>query len=371
MNIFLLSAGLLIIISALIQSFGKQNLNLYNYDLSLTWLGLFNWLPFFWLYWAVKPFLKTPEKRKRCCVLLLTGTTPVILTGLGQVFFNWHGPLSTLNGVIIWYQRPIEIVKGLTGLFNNPNYAGAWLNIVWPFALALLIELRKETFKKIAAFLFIFGLSLSIILTYSRSAWLGIFSGSVLVFGKKSFNTIKIISILTVLILIASVNPLLREYIRSFGSIIIPANIISEFTDFQYSRIGIWLKGIETIYSYPFFGSGAGSFPYIFENATGLWKGHVHNLPMELIISYGIPAGFLVLGPVSYLTIFSIKEIIFRKEAMQNFLFDKAWTVSLVVLLLSQMLDVQYFDARISIVLWVLIAGTRNIISEKNKILRE
>ena len=192
MNIFLLSAGLLIIISALIQSFGKQNLNVYNYDLSLTWLGLFNWLPFFWLYWAVKPFLKTPEKRKRCCVLLLTGTTPVILTGLGQVFFNWHGPLSTLNGVIIWYQRPIEIVKGLTGLFNNPNYAGAWLNIVWPFALALLIELRKETFKKIAAFLFIFGLSLSIVLTYSRSAWLGIFSGSVLVFGKKVLILLKL-----------------------------------------------------------------------------------------------------------------------------------------------------------------------------------
>ena len=37
--------------------------------------------------------------------------------------------------------------KGLTGLFNNPNYAGAWLNIVWPFALALLIELRKEMIK--------------------------------------------------------------------------------------------------------------------------------------------------------------------------------------------------------------------------------
>ena len=50
---------------------------------------------------------------------------------------------------------------------------------------------------------------------------------------------------------------------------------------------------------------------------------------------------------------------------MQNFLFDKAWAVSLVVLLLSQMFDVQYFDGRISIVLWVLIAGTRNIISEK------
>ena len=119
--------------------------------------------------------------------------------------------------------------------------------------------------------------------------------------------------------MIASVNPLLREYIRSFGSIIIPANIISEFTDFQYSRIGIWLKGIETIYSYPFFGSGAGSFPYIFENATGLWKGHVHNLPMELIISYGIPAGILVLGPVFYLTIFSIKEIIFKKRSNAKF----------------------------------------------------
>ena len=64
-------------------------------------------------------------------------------------------------------------------------------------------------------------------------------------------------------------------------------------------------------------------------------------------------------------------KIIAKKSLGQNFLFDKAWTVSLVVLLLSQMLDVQYFDGRISIVLWVLISGTRNIISEKNKILRE
>ncbi len=367
-NISFLSSGLLMILSALVQSFGNNNEIQYNYDIRLTWLGLINWLPFFWLFWGFKPFLNNPKKRKLCALLLLTGTTPVIFSGLGQVFFNWNGPIFTLYGLITWYQRPIEIVKGLTGLFNNPNYAGAWLNIVWPFSLALLIELREKIFKKFSAYFFMFGISLSTILTNSRSAWIGIVSGSIFLLGKKSFTTIKIVSLFILIILIASINPILRGYLNIIGNNIIPDSIISEFTDFQYSRISIWFKGIETVFNNPIFGCGAGSFPNIFENATGYWKGHAHNLFLELIISYGIPAGILVLIPISYLTIFSIKEIFQRKEAIQSLLFDKAWTVALLVLLFSQMVDVQYFDGRISIALWVLISGSKNIILERNQI---
>ncbi len=364
-NISFLSAGLFMILSALIQTFGDEKIIDLNYDIRLTWLGLLNWIPLFSLYWGFKPYLNNPKKRRICSLLLLMGTFPVVLTGLGQVFFNWNGPISTLNGLITWYQRPIEIVKGLTGLFNNQNYAGAWLNVVWPFSLALLIELREKIFKRISAYFFIFGLSLSIILTNSRSAWIGIISGSIFLLGKKSFKTIKIVLLIILIILIASIHPIPREYINNIGSRLIPDSIISEFTDFQYSRISIWFKGIETVFKYPIFGSGAGSFPIIFENATGYWKGHAHNLFLELIISYGIPTGILVLVPICYFMIFLIKEIVFKKEIIQTLLFDKAWTVSLLVLLLSQVVDVQYFDGRISIVLWVLLSGARNIMKER------
>ena len=38
----------------------------------------------------------------------------------------------------------MDSVSGLTGLFNNANYAGAWLNIIWAFSLALLIDKKKD-----------------------------------------------------------------------------------------------------------------------------------------------------------------------------------------------------------------------------------
>ena len=29
----------------------------------LAWLGLFNWLPFFWFFWGLQPYLLTPERK--------------------------------------------------------------------------------------------------------------------------------------------------------------------------------------------------------------------------------------------------------------------------------------------------------------------
>ena len=63
-----------------------------------------------------------------------------------------------------------------------------------------------------------------------------------------------------------------------------------EFADFQYSRVEIWQKGIKFIFDNPLF-KQVEFLPEIFRLETGLWKGRT-NLPLELIISYGIPAGY-------------------------------------------------------------------------------
>ena len=114
------------------------------------------------------------KKEKSLDYFYFLGTFPVLITGIGQSFFNWHGPFEIFNGLIVWYQRPIDGITGLTGLFNNPNYAGCWLNVIWPFCLAALIEKSSNFIKNIAIYFFNFGISLSIILTNSRSAWIGI-----------------------------------------------------------------------------------------------------------------------------------------------------------------------------------------------------
>ena len=96
---------------------------------------------------------------------------------------------------------------------------------------------------------------------------------------------------------------------------------------------------------------------------SGLWKGHSHNLPLELFLSYGIPAGIIILLPIIYLFICGSKTIFFNK-LIKISIFDKAWVISIMLFLFSQLVDVQYFDGRISITFWILLAGAKNIIDE-------
>ena len=98
---------------------------------------------------------------------------------------------------------------------------------------------------------------------------------------------------------------------------------------------------------------------------TNLWKGHAHNLPLELIISYGIPAALMIIIPITFLTLQVVKIKLLGKNRKESSIYDKAWISSLVVLLISQMVDVQYFDGRISIVMWILLSGSKNILEEK------
>ena len=367
-NISFLFAGVYMLISSIIHTTNNQLISKYDLDISLTWIGLANWIPFFWCFWGFQPFLNSDKKRKIAGMILLSGTMPVIVTGIGQSLFGWYGPLEVFNGLIVWYQRPLEGITGLTGLFNNPNYAGIWLNIILPFCLASLINSKKTFFEKIFIYFFTFSITVTTILTNSRSAWIGILIGSVIMVGKKHLNFIGYIFIFLTVIISATIFPLFGSYIQNFFRNLIPDSIWMEFTDFQYTRIEIWLSGLKTVFNHPIFGTGAGSFSDIFRYESGLWKGHAHNLPLELAISYGLPALIFVSIPIFLLLYKLVKNIFLFKD---NFVFyipiyDKAWIISFLILFISQMVDVQYFDGRVSIIGWLLLAGVKCITEDVN-----
>ena len=106
---------------------------------------------------------------------------------------------------------------------------------------------------------------------------------------------------------------------------------------------------------------------------TGVFKGHPHNLSLELIFSYGIPGAILIITPIVVITFLSFRKIfVYPNHELSNSIYEKSWIISLIIFLTSQMVDVQYFDGRISLFFWILLSGSRNIIRNnlrlKNKL---
>ncbi len=359
---FLIS-GFLMIISCIIQTLTFKNQQFLSWSPALSWIGLANWIPFFIISFGFQPFLVTNFQRKKFALMLLTGSVPVFLSGFAQVFFNLHGPIEGLNGLIIWYLRPLghdEITGiGLTGLFNNANYAGAWLSIVWPISLAFFFE-RESTIKKIISFLFVILTSSCIFLTTSRAALIGLSVGTIMFLNSKHLKWI--------LLFFISVFFLMLFFIWNDIPILLSTDFLNEFKNYQYlDRLDMWIKSPEIISSNPFFGTGASSFSDQYKNITGLYKNHSHNIILELMLSYGIPAALFTTIPIFYLLMKSAKKL-FEVKNIKSFIFDKSLIISLIIIIMIQMVDIQYFDGRISIAIWVLIAAIKNIVFQNTSL---
>ena len=371
-SIFLIAIGLLMIVSCLVQTVNYTNQNLYEWKISLTWIGLLNWLPLFYLFISIQDFLRTSTQRLKVAICLFSGTVPVLITGLGQYFFKWEGPLILGNGLVIWYLKEIEPHLGLSGLFSNQNYTGAWLSIIWPFNLGFIFINKKNNLKKSLSLIFLLVLTLVTILTTSRNAIIGIILSIPIVTGiKSSFIILLIISFLLILLIFESYLPFSNQILKFLNSLI-PHQFLDKFQKlnlvniYEYRRINLWKDAFSLISKRPFFGLGAAFFPILYDvyyNPTYYTERHTHNLFIELTASYGFVVSILTFGFIIYL-IFQTWKTIQNNKKKHDDIFNKSWLASSIIIVLSQMNDITYFDGRISVMFWILLAGLRNIIVE-------
>ena len=365
--------GTLIILSTIFHYFILENPHPEIWDPSLSIIGITNWLPFFWLFWAIQPFLNNKYKRRNLGLILISGSFPVIFTGFGQYFFNWTGPFELFNGLVVWYLKPVEITKSLTGLFSNQNYAGAWLNFIWPFCLAFILEKNEAFLKKTIAFIFLISVGAATFLTTSRSAWGGLLISLPLVIGSESLIWIIPLILSLILFIFWIVSPLFSGDLQNFFREFINQDIWIRFTPegyiqhrWQDTRFTIMSIALKYSFIRPLIGLGAASFPIFYEIQTEAWFGHPHNLILELAISYGIPSAVILFSTIFILITISGK-ILFttpKDQIFQN-LYDRAIWASIFFFFVSQLVDVQYFDGRISIMAWILLACLKNIINEQ------
>ena len=373
-NLVFLTSCFFLVIGGLLNFFDNNSINNLTNNSAITFIGLLNWIPLVFAFFGFQKYLLKSADRKRCITVLILGSIPVIFSCFGQFVFNWFGPMNTLYGLIVWYQRPIDGITGITGLFNNPNYLAAWLNIIWPFSLSSIFFDNSNKTKLIFKILLIFAVSLLIILTASRAGWVSLLIPIFIIYGKriklKSLTIFSGISFITLYLSAFLFGLKIEDYLLN----IIPKGIWINFTDLEYkdldiSRLGIWRYALNFISENPFFGHGSKSFSSLLLNHSGIWKGHTHNLPLELMVDYGIPASLLILLPIIYLAFKASLKLFFMKLYInENTIYDRAWIISLISLIIMHLVDIQYFDGRISIAGWVLLAGTRNIVIENEKV---
>ena len=364
-------SSIFLILSSLLNFLDVNSINNIYDSKYLTFLGLVNWLPLIFCFRSFQKFLKDSSDRKKCCLILISGTVPVIFSCLSQVLFKWYGPYETLFGIITWFQRPIDGITGVTGLFSNPNYLSSWLIIIWPFSLALVAFERNGVFTFFFKILLIVLTSTFIVLSASRAAWICLLISVPLFYGTKIkkwfYSFLGILSFIILNLSIPILGKNFQEYLRS----IIPEGLWINFTSSGYdtldiSRFGIWIKAIDYIKEKPLLGHGSRSFPKLLSSDIDIWKGHSHNLPLELMVNYGIPAALFILIPIFFLVFISYRKIfIIEKKINKINIFDRAWISSSILLIFMHMIDIQYFDARISVVGWILLSGLKNITTYK------
>ena len=88
--------------------------------------------------------------------------------------------------------------------------------------------------------------------------------------------------------------------------------------------------------------------------------GHSHNLPLELAVSHGLPVALLIVGMVLTLLILGL-----QRRVLELGDFDRAWWSAVLVLVVLHGSDLPFFDSRLNIAGWILLAGLRCLVKQK------
>jgi hypothetical protein len=333
----------------------------FSYSGWLAWVGLGNWLPFFWAFWGFQPYLATAAARRRVALVLVASTVPVIVTGLGQLWWGWHGPFQALGGLLIWHLKPGGNPPGrLAGLFDYANIAGSWLAMVWPLLLAALLQPRLARWRRAVVVVLALALGVALFLTDSRNAWGALVLALPLVLGPLSWPWLLPLLVLVLAVVAAASVVGVPDLVQAPARALVPEAIWGRLSDLRYAgerpqeitRLAQWQVAAGLVAERPWLGWGAAAFSLIYPRRTGHWHGHPHNLPIDLAVSHGLPVAGLLVGFVLVLL-----AVTWRRALMRGTVFDRAWWTAMLVLVALHATDMPFYDSRINVAGWVLLSG--------------
>ncbi|KAM3099665.1 O-antigen ligase family protein [Phormidesmis sp. 146-35] len=331
-------------------------------------LGLFNFLPFFFVFTALSNLIQTPSQLRRIAWILVIPSLPVSLIGFAQLYLHWGGRPSLLWGLIEWTINPSGNPPGrMASVFTYATVLASYHVIVFVLGLGLWIEETQRNPKYFLSAIVLLD-AVALILTNSRNAWaIALLSCLAFALYQGWRRIVAGVGAIAGIILGAAFAP--PPFQDGFRAVV-PAFFWARLNDQMFRdrpipqmRSTQWSFAWSLTEQRPITGWGLRNFTQLYEAKTQYWLGHPHNLFLMMSSETGLPAALMLYGLVGWVV--AQGAIVFRNWQGENRLIFFTFLMAFVACTLFSLFDITLFDARINTMAWVLLASICGIIYQK------
>ncbi|GAB4342080.1 MAG: hypothetical protein Fur0042_04050 [Cyanophyceae cyanobacterium] len=375
----------------LVQGFGGLGLwmaltTIWATDRGAALLGLANFLPYFWAFGAIAQLITYPAQLRHLGRLIYWSALPVAILGLGQMGGLWAGPVQ-VPGLIDWPLAAGGLPSGrLSASFGYTNGAACYLAIALCLGLGegaiLARQGQGRSWRWRLHWAAAVPVAIALAWTHSRMGW-GVMLGASLIYGLLLGWRSLVAAILGLVGLVAGAAfgpPAIAQPLRW----VVPEIIWGRLNDSLYPdrplatlRWFQWDFTSKLIALKPMTGWGLRSFEGIYQQQTGLWLGHPHNLLLMVAAETGLPGAIALAALVALVLGRTVHWLIHHRPVERNpkgpfpekseFGRDRAAAVPWLSLfsiavafgatVAFHSTDVLLFDWRINLGGWLLLAG--------------
>lgn len=301
--------------------------------------------------------VSTRKQLHTLVVLMILAATLVSFYGILQYLFGWGYQSAA------WVDSDMfsSITFRVPSTLDNPNMLGQYLILLIPLGAAKLFGAKGWGTR-----IFYLGccaiMTVCMLLTFSRGAWLG------LLFALALFAVM-----MNPRLVILAPFALIALYFLLPDTIISRFTSIGNLTDNSTSyRVYIWMGVLAMLKDYWLCGIGPGdaafNMVYPAYSYTGIAAPHAHNLFLQLVCDAGI-AALLVFLLLLFVYFRSMCSVISSEKKKENCLLQIAFTTGLLGFLVQAMTDYSFYNYRVMFIFWVYLA--MGVISARAKELHD
>jgi len=261
-----------------------------------------------------------------------------------------------ITGKDIFLGHAIDLGSRATAGFKTSNGLGGYLTGIIPCLLAWILFAKQKNYYRLIALSILFFTIWSLIITFSRGAWIGTFFGGMflllfVLFPKErlkfyfSFGNIWVTVFLFISFALILVNSSGQELLGRHQTI-------------QW-RLDIWGISMEMIRDKPFFGHGINTFMRVFQSYRGnlsMDPTYAHNCYIQLAAETGIIGLFSFLWIIAAMFHQVLEKIKFHFKEDRNL---GALMIGLLsgifAFLVHSFFDTQFYSLQLSVHLWFLV----------------
>lgn len=184
-------------------------------------------------------------------------------------------------------------VKRVGGFFHDPNFFASFLSVAFLISFALWIKARFR--EKLYLSIPTIFLSVSLLLTFSRTAWIGTLGGLLavfLLFKDERLQKFLVVALIIVFIVLAIPGPIQGRVLSIF-------DLTKDAS--ARARFNLVISTLEMIRDHPIFGVGVGAFSYAYPRYRVLGVRDTLVKPHQLPLTMWAEAGILGIATLLYL----------------------------------------------------------------------